>query len=104
MPRPALSGAEKTGRYFLGIGLALLPAILTFGLMALLGGLFNGTAATALGFVVPLLFLAALVYMIYALTQERLRFIGYGMLTVLVAAPVVVAVACIILLSQTRLY
>jgi hypothetical protein len=103
-PRRGLSSGQKTGRYFLGIGLALLPAVVIYLLATVTSALGAGGSGLAnlTGIVPVILVPAALIAMIYFLTQERLRFIGYGMLTVLVVAPVVVVVACLVILSGSH--
>jgi hypothetical protein len=107
-PQPQLTTGQKTGRYFIGIGLGFAPLILgaiIFIASAAIGGSLGssdvgGVISTILGFVPLLLGLGGLGLMIYFLTQERFRAIGYGMLTVIVALPVIAAVGCIVILTQ----
>ncbi len=104
-PAPELSTGQKTGRYFIGIGLGFVPLLVLVAILLIAGGLgANGNVVNAIyttAIYAPcLLELGALGLMIYFLTQQRFRFIGYGMLTVLVALPVIAAVACIVLISQ----
>jgi hypothetical protein len=105
--RQQMTAGQKRGRYFIGIGLGFLPVLLS---VAIFFGLASGSAAVGpnaplsailnvLGFLPCLLGLGGLGFMIYCFTQERLRFIGYGMLTVFVALPVIAAISCIAIIS-----
>lgn len=104
-PEPQLTTVEKTGRYFIGIGLGFAPVLILLALV-LGAGAIGGNVASALGAAVPfvpcLLGIGFLGLMIYFFTQDRLRPIGYGMLTVLVALPVIAAVGCVVILSNSR--
>jgi hypothetical protein len=103
-PQPQLTTGQKTGRFFIGIGLGFVPLLVALGIVLIAGGI-GGNVASALYSVAIyapcLLGLGFLGLMIYFLTQPRFRFIGYGMLTVLVALPVIAAVGCIVIISQS---
>jgi len=101
---PPMTGGQKAGGFFGGLGLGLLAAVVivvvtgTFsGVLGSLGG--GGSAVVA--FVPIVLYLAAIGLMTYFLAQARLRWLGYGMLTALVVLPVVGVVACVVLLTRT---
>jgi len=104
-PQPQLTTGQKTGRYFIGIGLGCAPVLILLALV-LGSGIIGGSVVSALGAAAPLvpcaLGIGFLGLMIYFLTQERYRQIGYGMLTVLVALPVIAAVGCVVILSNSR--
>jgi hypothetical protein len=107
-PEPELTGGQKTGRFFGGLGLGVLPFLIPVLLAVILGRVLSGSQGSILSllgtlfaFVPFLLYVAALAYMIYCLTQRRLRFIGYGMLTTLVILPVVLVVSCIVIITAS---
>ena len=94
-----LSSGDKAGQYFLGIGLGFSPVIVAY----LIGIFSTRIDFGALGSLLPaLMFLADFIYMIYAFTQERRRWIGYGLLTVIVILPVVLAIACVVILTNAH--
>jgi hypothetical protein len=103
-PEPPLTTGQMTGRYFIGIGLGFAPVLILVAL-ALGTGAIGGGVGNALGAAFPLvpclLGIGFLGLMIYFFTQERFRPIGYGMLTVLVALPVIAAVGCVVILSNS---
>ena len=97
------SGGQKTGQFFggLGLGLAGFAAIVLVTILAnsaffsLAGG--NGTNFTP--FVAIVLFLALIGVMTYLLARPRTRWLGYGVLTAVVALPVIAVVGCVVILS-----
>lgn len=103
-PQPQLTTGQKTARFFLGIGLGFVPILIALAI-GLVSGAVGGDVANVLNtlvFLVPCgLGLALLGLMIYFLTQPRFRFIGYGLLTVIVALPIIAAVSCIVLLTRS---
>lgn len=98
-----LSGGQKTGQFFggLGLGLAGFVAIVLLTILAnsvfysLLGG--NGTGITP--FIPIVLFLAFIGVMAYCLAKPRVRWLGYGLLAALVALPVIAVVGCVVILT-----
>jgi hypothetical protein len=102
--QPPLSGKQKTARYFIGIGLGFLPVLVAVAFVSIAGGVGGDIASTLYNVAIYgpcLISLVVLGLMIYFLTQERLRPIGYGLLTVIVALPVIAGVSCIVLLSNS---
>lgn len=83
-------------RFFIGLGIGLVPLIL--GLLAI-GNARGGNVLTFL-FVSALFYVALLVAAIVCLCFARLRFIGYGMLAMVFATPVIAYIACMVTLSR----
>jgi len=102
-PEPQLATGQMIGRYFIGIGLGFAPVLILVALVLGTGAI-GGSVGNALGAAFPLvpclLGIGFLGLMIYFFTQERYRPIGYGMLTVLVALPVIAAVGCVVILTN----
>lgn len=101
---PPLTGGQKAGGFFGGLGLGLLLAVvIVFGtstLSSVLFSTFGGAGGGLVVFVPIVLFLASIGLMTYFLAKARLRWIGYGLLTALVVLPVVGVVACVVILAR----
>jgi hypothetical protein len=101
---PPLTGGQKAGGFFGGLGLGLLLAVVIVFATSILAGVLSSLSGTASGLVVfvPIvLYLASIGLMTYFLAKTRLRWIGYGLLTALVVLPVVGVVACVVILTRS---
>lgn len=107
-PRPAHNGR----RYLLGLGLGCVPVLLVW-----LSGVFAYEVpfnySTTSGPNIPelssffyiaglILYVAAIIAMIACLSVKRVRFIGYGLLTMVLIAPIVAVVGCSAITSATH--
>ncbi len=100
-----LTPGQKTGQFFIGLGIGLIPLVLA--LLALGSSLVNINISQVAGLVFYLalgLFLAAFVLAIVFLAQPTRRFIGYGMLTSVLASPVIFFYSCVAIVSATFRY
>lgn len=89
-PRP-IRVASKTLRYFEGLGIGLIPLALFF-----LGLRSSGTLSTVALF----LYFAQIIAAIICLAFSKARFIGYGLLTlVILSPPVAFQIACMVSLQ-----
>jgi hypothetical protein len=84
----------RTLYYFIGIGAGFVPLILA--LLALL----NSSIGSTLGLVGLILYVVEFIATIVFLAIERVRFIGYGLLTMFLVSPVVFFIACTVNLLQ----
>lgn len=101
-PRVQLTGGQKTLRFFGGIGLGLIPlALVLFGVGGAITGIgqFGGTPSNILSYLALAAGIADFVLMIIFLVSERYRWVGYGLLAVLVGLPVIAAVGCVVILA-----
>ncbi len=95
-PKPRWRETRK-GHYFIGIAAGIPPLILT--LIAL------GIVNNASGWAVNLLIIAGVLYLlawiatIAFLVVASVRFIGYGLLTMVLGIPVVVFLGCIVIIT-----
>lgn len=96
---PPRAGRPAPGLYFLGLGLGLLPALM------LLVAVPVSNVSTALGIAVVavLLYLAAIIASIVCLVSRPARSVGYGLLTAVLLAPVVVAIGCSVIINRGSL-
>lgn len=97
-----LSGGQKTGQFFggLGLGFAGFAAIVLLTIVA--ANLLGPVLAQSSGFIalIPLaLFVGFIVVMAITLSKARVRWLGYGLLTALVSLPVVAVVGCVVILT-----
>lgn len=101
LERP-LSGGQKTGQFFggLGLGLAGFAAIVLVTIIAsnLLGPVL-GQSSGSIALVPIALFVGFIVVMAIMLSRPRVRWLGYGLLAALVALPVIAVVGCIVIIS-----
>lgn len=98
MPRPHFTRTQWRNRYLLGLGLGFIPLLLA---LVGIGIIFNrGTPAilannVGFGLIAALvLYIAVFIGMIVCLAIDRLRPIGYGLLTMVVAGPVIAVASC----------
>lgn len=80
-------------QYFIGIGIGVIPII-----FALLG--FSNSAASALFSIALALYVAQLIAAILCMISHRIRFVGYGLLTMVFIAPFAVFIGCIVMISN----
>jgi hypothetical protein len=93
---PFLTQVEKQRQYFLGLVLGLIPLIIflvSFGLVTgTSGGFFiYGIIASAVLYVIE--FIVTIVFLII----DRVRFVGYGLLTAFLVTPVVAVAGCLVI-------
>jgi hypothetical protein len=87
-------------QYFIGIIIGVIP--LALGLFSISGIIGSGSSlANYLFFAALLGYLAVFIAMIVCLCIPRVRFVGYGLLTLVLATPVVAFVACTVLIFRT---
>src|SRR5262249_18022104 len=88
--------------YLIGLGIGLIPLLIA---MAGLGGSFNSTgdASTIFSILVVaglVLYLIEFILMIVFLVLDRFRMVGFGLLTMVVASPIVFFIGCVALLTR----
>jgi hypothetical protein len=95
-PRPRWWETRR-GHYFIGIGAGTPPLILT--LIAL--GIVNNAGGWAVNLLIiaGILYLLAWIATIVFLVIARVRFVGYGLLTMVLGIPVVVFLGCIVIIT-----
>ena len=97
MPRPQLSRIQQRNRYLLGLGLGIIPLLIG---LATVGTIVNHSIPilsdnSGLGVLAALaLYVASFIAMIVCLAIDRARPVGYGLLTMVVASPILIAVSC----------
>lgn len=103
LERP-LTGGQKTGQFFGGLGLGLagfvamvLVTILTINAL----GPALGPSSGFLALVPVALFVGFIVVMSLLLANPRARWLGYGLLAALVALPVIAVVGCVVILAAS---
>lgn len=86
-------------QYFIGIAIGVIP--LALGLFSISGVINSGsTLASYLFFSAILAYVAVFIAMIVCLCISRVRFVGYGLLTMVLATPVIAFVACMVLIAR----
>lgn len=97
VPHPQFSRAQWRKRFLLGLGLGMIPVVLALVSIGVLSSNASSTVGN-LGIVGPIaafvLYLATFIGMIVCLAIDRLRPIGYGLLTMVVAGPVITVASC----------
>lgn len=90
---------SRSAQYFIGIGIGLIPLILA---LIALGGLFNNSSGIYSTLLSIALFLYAgeLIAAIVCTIISRVRFVGYGFLTMFVVTPIIAFIACTVLISM----
>ena len=91
---------QSSREYFIGIGIGFVPLVLA---LVSIGGLFSGTGSsigsvlfgTGLGIAI-LLYVALFVASIICLCIERSRYVGYGLLTMVVAIRIISFIGCLV--------
>lgn len=89
-PRPPI---KRGLQYFIGLGIGAIP------LAALLLSAYsarNAVMSAILGQVALYGFIAVFIGMIVCLCIPRVRFVGYGLLTMVLVAPVVFFISCVV--------
>ena len=101
MSSPApLTDQQKWRQYFLGLGLGLIPLgifLVSFGLtltQSQITTLLQVIILVAIG-----LYVIELIVTIVCLVIERVRFVGYGLLTAFLASPVIAYIGCMVIIS-----
>jgi hypothetical protein len=87
----------RRGHYFIGIAAGSPPLILTliaFGIINNAGGWTANLLIAA-----SVLYLLAWIATIVCLAIERVRFVGYGLLTMVLGIPVVAFLGCIVIIT-----
>lgn len=92
LPREGLS---HRAQYFLGLGLGFLPLIALFGV-----ALPNFSASLYFIYGGLVLYAAVIIGAIVCLVIQRVRFVGYGLLTMVFVGPVVFFIGCLVILSR----
>lgn len=96
---------SKAGQYFAGLGIGLLvllvallivPQVINAGIQVTGAGTSNTLIAVLVGFGAVLI--GGIVASIVFLRRPRQRFIGYGLLTVFLILPIVIGVACALII------
>jgi len=100
-----LTQQEKRRQYFLGLGFGLIPMIVflvTWGIGVQQGHSLNNQQ-NSLGIlifgVLPaiLLYFVELIVTLFFLAIDRVRFVGYGLLTAVLASPVIAFIGCTVI-------
>ncbi|SRR6266566_5429494 len=104
MSSPApLTDQQKRRQYFLGLGLGLIPLVIflvSYGLTLTQSQIANILVViiiVAIG-----LYVIELIVTIVCLVIERVRFVGYGLLTAFLASPVIAYIGCMVIISIPR--
>ncbi len=86
----------RRGHYFIGIALGTLPLILT------IVALSNNSENWVLNFllVAGVFYCIACIAAIVCLAIERVRFVGYGLLTMVLSTPIVAFIGCIVIITM----
>jgi hypothetical protein len=101
--QPPQASQDRRGQYFLGLGLGLIPLgifLVSFGLT-----LTQSQIVTLLQLIILVaigLYVIELIVTIICLVIERVRFVGYGLLTAFLASPVIAYIGCIVIISIPR--
>lgn len=81
--------------YFIGLGIGLIPLIVA---LVAVGNIMNASAGIT--FTVALgLYAVEFAAMIVCLAISRIRFIGYGLLTMVLASPIITVISCVAALN-----
>lgn len=86
-------------QYFIGIAIGIIPLLL--GMLFLGSNIGNSSFAGYLALAAVISYIAVFIGMIVCLCITRVRFVGYGLLTMVLAAPVVFFVACTVLFLRS---
>lgn len=99
-------GTQQGGRrqYFLGLGLGFIPLLLALIGVGLSVQTNNATAGAIAGVLLLLAlggYIAEFIGMIVCLSLARVRSVGYGLLTMVVATPVIAVISCFAVLTAS---
>ncbi len=101
--RPPESGPSFAKQFWLGIGLGSIPLIVT---LLCIGALLGGAATNSLSGILLIasfaLYAALFVAAIVCLTIRSVRFVGYGLLTMVIVIPVVAFIGCIVIVVSPK--
>jgi hypothetical protein len=101
-PQPRPSYAKQ---FWLGIGLGAIPLITA---LLCIGALLGSTAASPIGGVLLIasivLYAALFVAAIVCLSIRGVRFVGYGLLTMVIAIPVIAFIGCLAIIASPNLH
>ncbi len=84
----------RARQFWLGIGLGAIPLVLALIAIGALSSVGSGLLVIAL-----VLYAAVLIAAIVCLIIKDVRYVGYGLLTMVCATPIIAAVACVVLLT-----
>ncbi|WIG61235.1 MAG: hypothetical protein OJF49_003983 [Ktedonobacterales bacterium] len=101
-PRAGQRGGRR--QYFLGLGLGLIPLLLALigvGFAAQSNNVAASNAASVLLLVALVGYIAEFIGMIVCLSLARVRSVGYGLLTMVVATPVIAVISCFAVLFSS---
>ena len=96
VPLPPPAFWTKKRQYLLGLGLGLVPVVLLLAGVGNLACAGRGGLPAAAGY----LYVAQIVGGLICVCFDRIRSVGYGLLTMALAGPVVAAIGCAVILSQ----
>ncbi len=85
----------RARHFWLGIGLGAIPLVLA---LIAIGTLASG-AGSVLLIISLVIYAAVLIAAIVCLIIKDVRYVGYGLLTMVCATPIIAAVACVVLLT-----
>ncbi|HEY5002460.1 MAG TPA: hypothetical protein VII61_04870 [Ktedonobacteraceae bacterium] len=101
-PQPGRSYAKQ---FWLGIGLGSLPLVVA---LICIGTLLGSAAANSVGGILLIvsivLYVVLFVAAIVCLTIRKVRFVGYGLLTMVIAIPVIAFIGCIVVIGSPNLH
>ncbi|HEY7350212.1 MAG TPA: hypothetical protein VH599_17975 [Ktedonobacterales bacterium] len=104
VPVPAQDGARKGRQYFLGLGLGLIPLLVLFLAIGLTSQQSTSNLAINLLYVSLALYIASIIAMIVCLSISKVRFVGYGLLTTVLASPVIGFIGCVVIVFSQPLF
>ncbi len=98
-----LTSRQKTGRFFAGLGLGAIPVIValpaSLGTVVMVSNFSIGRLGKLALYVALGLFIAVVVLAIVFMTQPARRFLGYGMLTSVLALPIIIFISYIVVFT-----
>lgn len=106
LPLPARRMSEtwrKTLQFFLGLGVGLLPVLFLFLTIGSANSASNRDVTTVLADSGIVLSIVAFIAMIACLIIPRVRFVGYGLLTIVLLSLIVGCISCVVIINQVQL-
>jgi hypothetical protein len=98
---PTQDGPRKGRQYLLGLGLGLIPLLLFFLSIGLAFNSGSSNVVSVLLLASLLLYIASIIAMIICLVNQNVRFVGYGLLTTVLASPVIGVVGCVVIVASS---